>query len=313
MDGVLIPLGLAIAAGYGVVLWYTAAQFGWRGIAPGPGSRRSDPVPWTATGSSRPNRGPARGRSSREWLTQAGLGDVGPTEFWTVIAALFVVGAAGGLMLFGGVVPALIVGGFAATFPVASYRRRRAARRQQAEEAWPRLIEEIRILTSSAGRSIPQALFEVGAGAPIELRPAFAAAEREWLLSTDFARTLAVLKDQLADPTADAACETLLIAHELGGSDLDRRLQDLADDRRADTQGRKDAVAKQAGVRFARRFVLIVPIGMAVVGLSVGSGRAAYETAWGQFIVVVGLALVVACWLWAGRIMRLPDEQRVLR
>ena len=59
--------------------------------------------------------------------------------------------------------------------------------------------------------------------------------------------------------------------------------------------------------------MLIVPIGMAVVGLSVGSGRAAYETAWGQSIVVVGLALVVACWLWAGRIMRLPDERRVLR
>ena len=37
MDGVLIALGLAIAAGYGVVLCYTAAQFGWRGIGPGPG------------------------------------------------------------------------------------------------------------------------------------------------------------------------------------------------------------------------------------------------------------------------------------
>ncbi len=313
MVGVLIALGLAIAAGYGVVLCYTAALFGWRGVGPGPGPRRSDPAPRSLTGSGRPRGQAGRGRRSREWLTQAGLGDVGPTEFWTVIAALFVAGMAGGLLLFGGVVPALILGGFAATFPVASYRRRRSARRQQAEEAWPRLIEEIRILTSSAGRSIPQALFEVGASGPIELRPAFAAAQREWLLSTDFARTLAVLKDQLADPTADAACETLLIAHELGGSDLDRRLQDLADDRRADTQGRKDAVAKQAGVRFARRFVLIVPIGMAVVGLSVGTGRAAYETAWGQFIVAVGLALVVVCWLWAGRIMRLPDERRVLR
>ena len=81
------------------------------------------------------------------------------------------------------------MGGFTATFPVASYRRRRAARRQHAEEAWPRLIEEIRILTSSAGRSIPQALFEVGGSGPVELRPAFAAAQREWLLSTDFART----------------------------------------------------------------------------------------------------------------------------
>jgi hypothetical protein len=31
-------------------------------------------------------------------------------------------------------------------------------------------------------------------------------------------------------------------------------------------------------VRFARRFVLIVPVGMAVAGLSIGTGRTAYET-----------------------------------
>ena len=209
--------------------------------------------------------------------------------------------------------PGPVIGAFAATLPVATYRRRRAVRRQRARESWPRLIDEIRILTGSAGRSIPQALFEVGRAGPNELRPAFDAAHREWLLSTDFARTVTVLKEQLADPTADATCETLLIAHELGGTDLDRRLDDLALDRRADTQGRKDAQAKQAGVRFARRFVLIVPLGMAVVGLSIGTGRSAYETPLGQVVVVAALGLIALCWAWAGHIMRLPDEERVLR
>src|SRR5204863_482174 len=80
--------------------------------------------------------------------------------------------------------------------------------------------------------------------------------EREWLISTDFSRAVAVLKDRLADPTADAACETLLVAHEIGGGGLDGRLAALVDDRTQDLQGRKDARAKQAAVRFARRFVL---------------------------------------------------------
>ena len=173
------------------------------------------------------------------------------------------------------------------------------------------MIEEIRLLTGSVGRSIPQALFEVGRNGPDELRPAFAAAHREWLLSTDFGRTVDVLKAQLADPTADATLETLLIAHELGGADLGRRLEALAEDRRRDTHDRKDARAKQAGARFARRFVLIVPLGMALVGMSVGSGREAYRSGLGQVTVVAALAMVLACWLWAGRIMRLPDEERV--
>jgi tight adherence protein B len=308
----LSALLAAVAAGYGVFLAYTALVLGWRGVGLGA------PVRASVDGASGPtgrvvawrHRWPRR---AREWLTQAGLGEVRPVEFGVVIATLFVAGVAGGFLLFGGAVPAVVLGTFAATFPVASYRRRRAVRRQRAQECWPRLIDEIRILTSSAGRSIPQALFEVGRAGPAELRPAFDAGQREWLLSTDFARTVAVLKDQLADPTADAACETLLIAHELGGTDLDHRLTDLADDRRADTQGRKDALAKQAGVRFARKFVLVVPIGMAVVGLSVGTGRAAYETPLGQVVVVVALGLVVGCWVWAGQIMRLPDERRVLR
>jgi tight adherence protein B len=244
-------------------------------------------------------------------MAQAGLVDVGPGEFIGVIGVLSIGGAVVGLVVFGGALPALVMAGFAGAAPVATYRRRRTRRLDQARDGWPRLIDEIRILTGSAGRSVPQALFEVGRNGPAELRPAFASAQREWLLSTDFSRTVEVLKRRLADPTADATCETLLIAHELGGTDLDRRLEALAEDRRQDAQGRKDALAKQAGVRFARRFVLIVPAGMALVGLSIGNGRAAYQTPLGQVVVVVALGLVLACWLWSGRIMRLPDEQRV--
>jgi tight adherence protein B len=64
-------------------------------------------------------------------------------------------------------------------------------------------------------------------------------------------------------------------------------------------------------VLFARRFVLAVPLGMALVGLSIGTGRQAYATAFGQTMVVVGVAAVVLCWVWAGRLLRLPEEQRV--
>lgn len=225
--------------------------------------------------------------------------------------ALFVVGAGVGFAVFGGALPAVVGGTFASTFPGASRRAQRERRRAVGRDAWPRLIEEIRVQVGSLGRSVPTALFEVGRRAPQELRPAFAAAERDWLVSTDFARTVAVLQDQLADPTADATLETLLVAHEVGGTDIEHRLAALADDRLHELQGRKDAEAEQAGVRFARRFVLLVPLGMALAGLSIGTGRDAYRTAVGQVAVAFGLAMVAACWVWAGRLMKLPDEERV--
>ncbi len=286
---------LALSASAGAYYLYTALALGWRGTGLGPA----------------PTRAARRGPGPSDWLVQAGIGDVDVRQFGVVTAGLVVAGAVAGLALFGGPLPAVALGVCIGATPLASYRVRRAQRRTAAQESWPRIIEEIRILTSSLGRSVPQALFEAGRRAPESLRPAFVAAQREWLLSTDFGRTVSVLKAGLADPTADAACETLLVAHEVGGSDLDRRLEALIDDRVIDVQGRKDARSKQAGVRFARRFVLLVPLGMALVGMTIGNGRAAYATPWGQMMVVVGIGAVVACWVWAGRLLALPEEQRV--
>lgn len=291
MSDVLLP----VVAATGVYYLYTATAYGWRGAGLGPTVgrplRRVQPV--------------------RQWLTQAGLGDIRIRDFAAVMVAIFGVTTGVVFAVFGAIAPAVAVGIFAATLPLASYRVRRATNRSRAQDSWPRLIEEIRILTASLGRSIPQALFEVGRRAPEEMQSAFDDAHREWLISTDFSRTLSVLKAGLADPTADATCETLLVAYTVGGSDLDRRLEALVEDRIQDTQGRKDARAKQAGARFARRFVLFVPVGMAIAGMSVGDGRVAFASATGQVLTSLAVLIVIGCWAWAGRILRVPEEERV--
>ncbi len=295
----MAALVFTLCGATGVFLLYTRFALGWSSL------RRSDEA-GASTGTKL-----TAGARRADWLAQAGLAEVRWREFAAVCVSIFVLTFLMTFAVFGGWVPAALAACFASTWPLLAYRRRRATRIASAQESWPRMIEEIRILTGSVGTSIPQALFQVGRRAPVELRDAFAVAHREWLLSTDFEKAIRVLKGALADPTADAACETLLTAHQIGGVDLDRRLTDLADDRLADVQGRKDARAQQAGARFARVFVLVVPIGMALVGLTIGDGRAAYQTATGQIAVVAGLVLMATCWLWAGRMMVIPAEERV--
>lgn len=287
---------LAVAAAWGTFLLWTALAFGWRGVglAPPTGTRSRRARPTT-----------------REFLAQAGVPDLRLAEFGAVSVALGAVGLAVGWVLFGALGPALAVALAGARVPVAAARRARQRRRALAREAWPRMIEELRLQAVSLGRSLPQALLDVGARGPEELRPAFAAARHEWLMSTDFERTLDVLKARLADPTADAVCETLLIAHEVGGQEVEGRLRALVEDRVLDLEGRKDAEARQAGARFARVFVLAVPLGMAGVGLTIGDGRVAYQSTSGQVAVLIALGMIAACWAWAGRIMRLPQERRV--
>jgi len=287
---------VALVAAYGVYLVWTALAFGWSGLGVADrrvAQRRHD----------RP--------SVQELLVQAGIPEVRLTEFAAASSVVGAVSGGFGYVVFGALVPAIMIGGAACLVPLASARSQRDRRIAGAREAWPRMIEELRLQAVSLGRSIPQALFEVGNRGPEELRPAFASARREWLMSTDFDRTLQVLKAQLADPTADAVCETLLLAHEVGGQEVDARLRALVDDRVMDLNGRKDAQSRQAGARFARMFVLLVPLGMALVGLTIGEGRLAYQTAVGQIAIIVALSMILACWIWAGRIMRLPSEVRV--
>ena len=293
-------LAIVAAAAYGTWLLWTALALRWGGLGPGPRSPAG-------------RRRPPGSVRLAEALARAGAPGVRPAE--VAVTTAVVVGVVGGaaFALFGGVLPPLAAAASAAFAPLALYRSRHERRRAEAHDAWPRMIEEIRLLTGSVGLSIPQALLDVGRRGPEPLRPAFAAAEREWRITTDFARTTAILSEQLADPTADLVCETLLVAHEVGGADLEARLSALAEDRADDLRHRKDARAAQAGVRFARRFVLAVPLGMAVCGLSIGTGRKAYGTSAGQVVVVAGIASVALCWAWAGRLLRLPAEERVFR
>src|SRR5579884_1791381 len=151
--------GVALAAlgGAGVYLLYSAVVLGRRDLVRGDAPTRR-----------------RRGSGVRDWMAQAGLADVGPRQFVGAVSILAGVGATLGLLVFGGLVPAVVAGLLTGGIPLASYRARRNARREQAREAWPRLIEEVRLQTGGMGRSIPQALFEVGRRAPEPMRAAFA-------------------------------------------------------------------------------------------------------------------------------------------
>jgi tight adherence protein B len=284
-------------AGIGVYLLYTAVVFDQRSLF---------------GESLRHNKTQCRDRVD-DWFAQAGIPADKRRHVALTVALVALSGSLFGWLMFGGILAPLMMGIFCGSFPATTYKQRRARRRVESADAWPRMIEEIRLLCGSLGRPIPQALLEVGKRGPDDMRAAFRHAEREWLISTDFARTTHVLKEQLADPTADIVCETLLLAHGIGGNDVDRRLAALAEDRQMDLHSRKDARAKQSGVKFARRFVVIVPIGMAFAGLSIGNGRAAYATADGQLGVTAGLLTLAACWWWSGRLIRMPEERRVFR
>ena len=102
------------------------------------------------TGAATPR--PARDTGSRDWLAQAGLDGVRPAEFAAVVGVLVRARRGRRLRLFGGALPrarrSALFAGHASRRRATGSRRR--PRRAVAQEAWPRMIEEIRILTGVA-------------------------------------------------------------------------------------------------------------------------------------------------------------------
>ena len=264
---------------------------------------------------------PARGRELRrrpqdranDWIRQAGVEGVRMVEFAAVEISVFIIVTAIFWALFGSWLPAVLTGFGAMAAPLATYRKRRASLIEDARDGWPAMLEELRLQVGALGRSVPAALLDVGLRSTNEpMRSAFVTANREWLLSTDFPRVIRLLEDRLASSTADTVLETLLVANEIGGTDIDRRLARLAADRQVDLRHRHEALSRQSGVRFARWFVLIVPFAMALIGLGIGDGRAAYASTSGQIVGGVAVALVGGCWWWSGAILRLPADRRII-
>jgi hypothetical protein len=88
---------LALCASMGVFYLYTGLVLGWRGTGLGP-------APARATGDRRRRAG------VRDWLVQAGLGEVDHRQFAVVTCGLGLAGSVLGLALFGGLLAGLALG-----------------------------------------------------------------------------------------------------------------------------------------------------------------------------------------------------------
>src|SRR5690606_6718233 len=102
LGGVVTGVVLAVLAGAGVFLLYTRFALGRRRLLGSPAVLR---------------RRDAGSRTPSRWLAEVGIDRLRVSELGAALALLFTLGLAGGLVVFGGVLPALVLGVFAAGLP----------------------------------------------------------------------------------------------------------------------------------------------------------------------------------------------------
>lgn len=248
---------------------------------------------------------PMRLRSRISLMRPATRKKVAKGSVAAVISALAVMSVFG----FGPV--ALLASVFGAASVSAASTRIEAQQKRSLRDMWPPLLDTVRVDLALGEVPLASGLFAAARRLPLPLASRFVRAERAWANSVDFSRALTVLAKDCNDPFTDVVCESLRTIAGVPARQVNRRLHALATDLRTSVRYAKDAEATLAGARFARRFVVIVPVVMALVGVWVGEGRAAYQTPIGQLVGAIALLVMLACWWWAGRLLQLPQPPRV--
>lgn len=245
----------------------------------------------------------------RRLVVEAGLGDRSPRQVLgscvgSGIAAL-VIGAA---VTQSSIVIAIAFV-FGVTVPIGWLRSRARKRRISHREVWP---EAIALLISGvrAGLSLPEVVAALADRGPEVLRPHFDRYRVTYRSTASFPAALDSLARDLADPVGDRVVAALLLAHEVGGSDLVRVLRTLGDFVSDDLRVRKEVEARWAWTVSAAKLAAAAPWIVLLVMAARPEAAAAYDSPGGTMLVLCGAAATFVGYRLMLRAARLPEEAR---
>jgi tight adherence protein B len=195
--------------------------------------------------------------------------------------------------------------------PIARATALERARIREARAEWPDAIATL-VASLRAGRSLPEACEDLSANGGRALKPGFEAFARSYRAMGSFSAGIGALRDRLADPIADRVAVALLMAHEVGGTDLIRVLRTLGDFVRDDLRVRREVEARWSWTVTAARLAAAAPwIVLVLMGMQPEAGRA-YSSPTGAVIIAVGLVATLVGYQLMLRAARLPEDRRLV-
>lgn len=263
-------------------------------------------------GARRLSANPGRRRRMPEWMAGPGVGRGSIAQWLLFCLGIATVTGMALLALTHALWVALAFAALAGYLPVAVLRARHGRRVRERREVWPDAIDNL-VSAVRAGMSLPDAVSALAERGPEALREPFGHFAAAYAASGRFGEALDLVKQELADPTADRVFEALRVTREVGGSDLGRTLRTLSAFLRDEHRVRRELEARQSWVIVAARLAFATPWFVLLLLATKPEAVAAYQRPAGAVVIAVGALLATAGYRLMLRIGRLPSEERVLR
>lgn len=248
----------------------------------------------------------------RDELVLAGLGRMPLVVALAASTCAALVCGAVALGVFG--VPALAAAAAGLGFLLLpmTVRRRANVKRAEYRTVWPDVVDHL-LASVRAGRPLPESLAELARRGPSSLRGAFDAFAAGYARTGDFAGELEVLKQRLADPTADRLLEALRMAREVGGTELPQVLRTLSSALREEGAVRAEVHARQSWLRNAARLGAAAPWLLLAVLATRPEAIRTYDSPGGALVIGSGVVVTVLAYRLMLAIGRLRPERRWFR
>lgn len=283
----------------------------WWGLVLGAGLLLIWQAIWPAPAPQRPRRNGWKDKT-QDALVLAGAPHVTP---WGLVAVALGIGgvvAVVGAGATGSPVIGLTFGVIASRTPFALVRSRANKQHTSRRDMWPDAVDHL-ASGIRAGLSLPEALGQLGERGPEQLREPFARFAEDYRASGRFFDCLDVLKARLADPVADRIIEAVRITREVGGTDVGRLLRTLSQFLRDEAHIRGELEARQSWTVNAARLAVAAPWLVLAFLSTRPLNAAAYNSASGVTVLMLGAGCTVLAYRLMIRLGRLPEEKRVLR
>ena len=176
---------------------------------------------------------------------------------------------------------------------------------------WPDVVDDVHSAIR-AGLSLPQAIESLGNNSPVNVRDIFRTSTEMYKRNGNFKRSMIFIGQKFNDPIADKFVGAMIIAHELGGTELGKLLSTLGESLRADESMRGEIKARQSWTVNGARLAIAAPWFIVLVLCMRADARGVYFSAQGvQLLLLCGLVTTFA-YLLMQKIGKLPPEPKVL-
>lgn len=181
-------------------------------------------------------------------------------------------------------------------------------RRKELQSYWPILLDQIRSTMLSSRRALQYVIFDQTYIGSQFLNELIQFGKREFETSGSLENSLAKILEEANDPCTSEVCASLIETCGHSTSQIESQLNNIISSIRSRNELAEEAESKLAGVKMARLFIILIPVGMALVGIAFAGSVSAFETPTALAQELTAFLILAMCWFASNLLMKFPKS-----